>query len=126
MSERTPATKLRVGKTKVSVTTSGTFQCSIQIDFEVENKGLVDIVIKKLTDLEVYGADTIEEHAVDVLKNDLEQLEKAKEIIIREHKAEIASFLQTAALRTKELERLQKMETELTALSGLAVNKVVR
>jgi len=126
MSERTPATKLRVGKTKVSVTTSGTFQCSMQIDFEVENKGLVDIVIKKLSGLEVYGADTIEEHALDVLKNDLEQLEKAKEIILREHKAEIAGFLQTAALRTKELERLKKLEEDLGQLSGLAVHKVVR
>lgn len=125
MSER-KIVRVRAEKSGITVTSSDTYQCIISLAFETETKAQADCIIKKLSSMTFRDTDGISDDAIAVLQNDLSELEKAKEILIRQHRSEISQLLQNAASNIGEINRLKTLEGELAQLAVLPVPKVVR
>lgn len=117
--EKTEA-KLSVVKTALGVFSDG-FLCSVELRIESGDRKLIEAVIKKLHGMRVSSDENLSAQAIEVLKNDLEVLKTAGEVLKREHQNEVAQLLQDAAYRTRELGRLQNMEKQLSDLATLPV-----
>lgn len=121
--------RLRVTKSSTSVLINETLICRLVVCFEASSVEELRIVSDKLNGMTILTGATLNDEAVDLLKNDVEELQRAKDVLIREHKAEIEQLLQTQSFQTREINRLKRLEDTLDKLATTAmlVNpKVVR
>lgn len=128
MSEEGPRriARLEMGKWQLKATPSKTFQCTATVTFETATKRDAELVVARLTSMQIYSGSSLVDEAVDVLQDDVEKIKEAGEILKRKHKEEIATLLQTTSLQTVELNRLKKLEEGLERIAGLSIPKVIR